>query len=185
LEPNHKILKIYASVTKINRFLLKIFLDYYKGYEMYCGNCSNQIDDNATVCVKCGVPPHKLKKFCNNCGTSSNENQIICLNCGCSLKKKNSTEINNAIENWANAEKSKSTATLLALFIGTLGANKFYMGSWGWGIVYLVLCLSFFFAWVPLIINFIELVKLILMTDNEFNQKAEDFKGQGPFGFFW
>ena len=152
---------------------------------MYCGNCSSQIDDNATVCVKCGVPPNKIRKFCNNCGTAATENQVICLNCGCSLKKKNSTEIGTAIEDWSNADKSKPTATLLGLFLGMLGANKFYMGSWGWGIVYLVLSLTFFFAWIPFFVNFAEVVKIILMTDNEFAAKAEAFKGKGPFGFFW
>ena len=36
--------------------------------------------------------------------------------------------------------KSKAAATLWGAFLGGLGAHKFYMGSWGWGIVYLLTC---------------------------------------------
>ena len=77
--------------------------------------------------------------------------------------------------------KSKAAAVLLALFLGGIGAHKFYMGSWGWGIVYLLTC----WTWVPLIVALIEGVRYALMPDDEFYTKVENFEGQGPFGFFW
>lgn len=36
-------------------------------------------------------------------------------------------------------EKKKSIAIISALFLGFLGIHKFYLGSWGWGLLYLLL----------------------------------------------
>lgn len=77
--------------------------------------------------------------------------------------------------------KSKAYATLLGAFLGGFGAHKFYMGSWGWGIVYLLTC----WLYVPFIIALVEWVRYVLMTDEEFQLKSEEFKDKGPFGFFW
>ena len=35
--------------------------------------------------------------------------------------------------------KSKSTATILAFFLGALGVHRFYVGQKLWGIIYLFL----------------------------------------------
>lgn len=138
---------------------------------MHCRNCGKEIDNKAVVCVHCGVPPKAEKKFCNNCGVSTNANQAICTSCGVSLA--------------GSGKKSKSTALLLSLFFGTVGAHKFYMGSWGWGIVYVVLTLTIFLIWIPLVLSVIEDVRLIMMSDDEFQRKASEFEGKGPFAFFW
>jgi TM2 domain-containing membrane protein YozV len=44
--------------------------------------------------------------------------------------------------------KSKTTAGLLAIFLGGLGFHKFYLGQTGRGILYLVFCRT----WIPSII---------------------------------
>ncbi|MGM9508565.1 TM2 domain-containing protein [Larkinella sp. GY13] len=36
--------------------------------------------------------------------------------------------------------KSKSTAALLAFFLGGLGIHKFYLRQTGWGVAYLLFC---------------------------------------------
>ena len=90
-----------------------------------------------------------------------------------------------ALATRGTGQKSKPTATLLGWFLGIFGGHKFYMGSWGWGIVYLVLCLTFYLAWIPWIASVVEAIRTILMTDDEFAIKAEAFKREGPFGFFW
>ncbi|MFT5644228.1 MAG: TM2 domain-containing membrane protein YozV [Janthinobacterium sp.] len=77
--------------------------------------------------------------------------------------------------------KSKAAATLWAIFLGGFGAHKFYMGSWGWGVVYLLTC----WLYIPFIAALIEWIRYVLMTDNEFAIKSEAFKSKGPFGFFW
>lgn len=143
-----------------------------KGMKMFCRNCSKEIDEKAVVCIGCGVPPRAEKKFCHNCGTATKENQTICISCGVALAP-------------TPSEKSKAIATLLGMFLGGLGAQKFYMGSWGWGIIYLVLCLTFFLAWIPWIVAVVENVRIVLMTDEEFAVKAAAFEGEGPLGFFW
>lgn len=138
---------------------------------MHCRNCGKEIDGKAVVCIHCGVPPKAEMKFCNNCGVSTNSNQAICTSCGVSLIR--------------SGKKSKSTTLLLSLFFGTVGAHKFYMGSWGWGIIYVILTLTVVLFWIPLILSLIEDVRLILMSDVEFQQKADEFQGRGPFAFFW
>jgi TM2 domain-containing membrane protein YozV len=63
--------------------------------------------------------------------------------------------------------KDKTTAGLLALFLGGLGIHKFYLGRGGQGIVYLL------FAWtfIPAIIGFIEAIILFTMNEQEFHLK--------------
>jgi TM2 domain-containing membrane protein YozV len=77
--------------------------------------------------------------------------------------------------------KSKPAATLLAIFLGGFGAHKFYMGSWGWGIVYLLTC----WLYIPFIVAMVEWIRYVLMSDDEFYSKSEQFKEKGAFGFFW
>lgn len=139
---------------------------------MFCRNCSKEIDDKAMVCINCGVAPRLEKKYCGNCGTATHPNQSVCLSCGVSTGR-------------TIGQKSKAITTLLNLFLGTFGAHKFYLGNWGWGIVYLALGLTFFLTWIPFIISFIELIRIILMSDQEFSGKAYSLRDKGPFGFLW
>lgn len=137
---------------------------------MYCRNCGKQIDDKAVVCIGCGIPPRAEKKFCYNCGEATNGNQAVCTNCGVALAK-------------VTGQISKSTITLLGIFLGGFGAHKFYMGSWGWGIVYLLTC----WLYIPFAVAMVEWIRYVLMSDDEFAKKANTFQTQelGPFGFFW
>lgn len=79
--------------------------------------------------------------------------------------------------------KSKAAATLWGAFLGGFGAHKFYMGSWGWGIVYLLT----FWLYIPFIVALVEWIRYVLMTDEEFYAKAAEFQSKkpGPFSFFW
>ena len=57
---------------------------------MYCKNCGKQIDDNAYVCIHCGVrvsdevPIVKQEhpRFCTHCGKQIDPNAYICVHCG-------------------------------------------------------------------------------------------------------
>lgn len=51
-----------------------------------------------------------------------------------------------------NVKKNPTTAVLLAIFLGGLGAHKFYMGQTGLGILYLLFC----WTYIPSIIALIE-----------------------------
>jgi len=63
--------------------------------------------------------------------------------------------------------KDKSTAAILALFMGGIGVHKFYLGRIGAGIVYLIFSLTF----VPALLGLIDFFILALMDQDEFNRR--------------
>lgn len=63
--------------------------------------------------------------------------------------------------------KNKTTAALLAIFVGRLGIHRFYLGQSFLGIVYLLFC----WTCIPSLIAFIEGVLYLLSSENEFNRK--------------
>lgn len=61
--------------------------------------------------------------------------------------------------------KEKSTATLFAIFLGTLGVHRFYLNDIGMGVLYILtggLCG---------IGAVVDIVRLVLMTEEEFNRR--------------
>ncbi|NQY80803.1 MAG: NINE protein [Candidatus Caenarcaniphilales bacterium] len=65
-----------------------------------------------------------------------------------------------------HSSKNKTTAALLAIFLGSFGIHKFYLSKVS-GLWYLL----FFWTWIPMLIGFIEGVFLLLMDEVEFDQK--------------
>ncbi|SFL73415.1 TM2 domain-containing protein [Paenibacillus sp. 1_12] len=63
--------------------------------------------------------------------------------------------------------KSRTTAGILAILLGSLGVHKFYLGKIGLGVVYLL----FFWTGVPGIIGLIEGIQYLTKTDEEFQSK--------------
>lgn len=63
--------------------------------------------------------------------------------------------------------KSRVAAGLLGIFLGGIGAHKFYLGDIGLGILYLI------FAWtaIPALIGLIEGIIYLTMTDEAFAAK--------------
>ena len=61
--------------------------------------------------------------------------------------------------------KTRTNAILWCFFLGWVGAHKFYMGKNGLGTIYLLL----FWTQVPGLIAFLDLIKLITMSDDDFN----------------
>lgn len=49
-----------------------------------------------------------------------------------------------------SVKKNPTTAVLLALFLGGLGAHKFYLGKTGAGIIYILFCWTTIPAWIAL-----------------------------------
>jgi hypothetical protein len=62
------------------------------------------------------------------------------------------------------AEHNKSTAVLLAIFLGGLGAHKFYLGQGLAGVLYLIFCWTF----IPALIGFIEGLHYLSFSREEF-----------------
>ncbi len=70
--------------------------------------------------------------------------------------------------------RSRSTAAVLAFFLGAFGVHKFYLGQTIFGILYLI-C---FWTFIPAFIAAIEFFILLFMSDNDFNQKFNGTSGE-------
>ena len=115
--------------------------------------------------------------FCTNCGQEIPAGAKFCVNCG-TLAPASGPMLNPAPHATAQpiypasdelaiashmsegqrmvylAEKKDATvALLLCLFLGGLGAHKFYLGKVGLGVLYILFCWTF----IPIIVSFVEL----------------------------
>ncbi|MBQ4493554.1 MAG: TM2 domain-containing protein [Elusimicrobiaceae bacterium] len=63
--------------------------------------------------------------------------------------------------------KDRIAAAIIAFGMGFFGMHKFYLGKWGWGLIYLL------FSWsvIPLIVSVVEGINYLLMSDEEFDFK--------------
>lgn len=61
--------------------------------------------------------------------------------------------------------KNKKIASLLAFFFGGFGLHHFYLGNKSKGLFYLL----FVWTFIPIILGFIDFIKIFKMTDTEFN----------------
>lgn len=102
--------------------------------------------------------------FCNKCGNRLNDNEAFCPNCGAAQGTTNANAQNSGqpvIVNIQNtntntntayacggAKKNKWVAFSLCLFLGFLGAHKFYEGKIGTGLLYLCTAGLFCIGWI-------------------------------------
>lgn len=63
--------------------------------------------------------------------------------------------------------KNKTTATLLAFFLGGFGIHQFYLKKNLKGVIYFL----FFWTWIPAIIGFIDFIILLAMNQEKFDLK--------------
>lgn len=63
--------------------------------------------------------------------------------------------------------KNKTTAGILAIFLGGLGIHKFYLGKVGTGVLYLLFC----WTYIPAIIAFIEGIVYLCSNEHNFQVK--------------
>ena len=83
----------------------------------------------------------KETKFCKHCGKQILKEAVVCINCGLQVEELKSREriiINNSHVNQGRfREKNKWIALALCVFLGVIGAHKFYEGKTGLGVLYL------------------------------------------------
>ncbi len=66
--------------------------------------------------------------------------------------------------------KSKEAAGVLAIFLGGVGAHKFYLGKYALGVAYLLFC----WTYIPSLIGIIEGIRYLLMDNETFQEKCSD-----------
>lgn len=104
------------------------------------------------------------EKYCRDCGALISIKAEICPKCGVrQMAAPGSINLGPTAPNGRN----RLVAALLALFLGGLGAHKFYLGQTGKGILYLL----FFWTCIPAILGFIEFILLLAMSDEAFSQQ--------------
>lgn len=94
--------------------------------------------DSVCYCVKCGSVIRVGQTKCSKCFTPVNE----------------------------FVSKSKTTAGLLAFFVGGLGIHRLYLGQW-WGIIYLL----FWGTLIPSIISLIEAIVFFSTSQKSWDEK--------------
>jgi TM2 domain-containing membrane protein YozV len=68
---------------------------------------------------------------------------------------------------YTGAEKNKWLAVALAVFLGSIGIHKFYLGKYAQGFIYLVLC----WATVPFFIGLFEALIYAFTPQESFSQR--------------
>jgi TM2 domain-containing membrane protein YozV len=63
--------------------------------------------------------------------------------------------------------KDKTSAGVLGILLGGIGAHKFYLGQTGWGIVYLLFCWTL----IPGIAGLIEGISYLSMSQGQFDAR--------------
>jgi TM2 domain-containing membrane protein YozV len=66
--------------------------------------------------------------------------------------------------------KNKTTATLLAFFLGGIGIHRFYLKQPLLGVLHLIFC----WTYISLIISLIDGIRFAIMSLDDFNQKMEN-----------
>ncbi|MHB8120545.1 MAG: TM2 domain-containing protein [Desulfuromonadaceae bacterium] len=102
------------------------------------------------------------EKYCSECGSIIKAKAEICPKCG--VRQVSSFSNLGAV---APNGKSKLAAVLFAFFLGSFGFHKFYLGSIGMGVIYLLLCWTF----IPSVLGIIEGILLLIMSEEDFNRK--------------
>lgn len=117
-------------------------------------------ETNKPAEVENEAPPATSTKFCVECGAEINQKAEICPKCGVRVAPLPAPAPK-------KDPKNKTTAALLAIFLGGLGIHKFYLGggSTKWGVVYLLLCWTF----IPAILGFIEGIMFLTMDESGFH----------------
>jgi uncharacterized membrane protein YvbJ len=115
----------------------------------FCSSCGEKVPIGTKFCPNCGkalFPEEKPKKFCQHCGEEIDKDCVVCPKCGkqvSELKSEQPTVViqnnntNTNINRTSGKEKDKWVAFFLCLFLGLVGAHKFYEGKIGMGILYI------------------------------------------------
>jgi TM2 domain-containing membrane protein YozV len=100
---------------------------------------------------------------CLDCGKQISDSAPSCLHCGRPYRTKAKLQAQ-----FDGKEKSKMVAGLLAIFLGGIGAHKFYMNQLGYGILWIFLTVITLGLWM--IVSFLEGIVFMCHSDERFNE---------------
>jgi TM2 domain-containing membrane protein YozV len=144
---------------------------------MFCRNCGKEQVGIPEICTNCGAKPLTANAFCSNCGAPTTPLTEICMKCGARVAKSSTSTA--AVPAGDVSAKSRTIALLLSIFLGQVGAHRFYLGKIGTAVVMLILTIVGYativliFGFIPLAVvwvwNLIDLIMIIAgsMKDKE------------------
>jgi TM2 domain-containing membrane protein YozV len=135
-----------------------------------CPFCGEEVHQNAIKCKHCGEFFDESRKPAPQVAVAAASQptvQVVVQGQG-STYGHGSVISGHATPGYApSGRKTKGQAALLAFFIGGLGAHKFYLGGWFWGLVYL----ATFWTFIPAGIACIEAICYLVMSDETFDKR--------------
>lgn len=123
---------------------------------MKCLKCNSEIPDGAKFCAYCGSQVGQQQ-------TQQGQYQ--------QSQQGNNDSISSGLKGVGNklstGTKNRIITILLAFFLGDFGGQFFYLRKYWLG----VLCLLFFWTWIPCIWGVVHAIIFLSMSDEEFNLK--------------
>ncbi len=106
----------------------------------FCKHCGAKIPIDAVICNSCGRQVETLQ------GGASSQPQVVINNTNTNANV--NANMNAGVNAFGRKLCNKWTSFLLCLFLGLLGAHKFYEGKAGMGILYLFTGGLFGIGWI-------------------------------------
>lgn len=130
----------------------------------YCPHCGSGMDTTAEFCPACGGSQPEAQQSAPPAAAATQQVQIV-------YATPPPTPMPQPVKQYpiATPTKSKTTAALLAFFLGGFGAHKFYLGKTAQGVLYLLFCWTL----IPSFVAFIEFIIYLTMSDADFARKYE------------
>lgn len=120
-----------------------------------CPNCGAYIMDNASFCQTCGAHIPQTPPPYGSTNNNDYREQYIYRN--------------NAFDSDPDSGKSRGVAGLLAIFLGGIGVQYFYLGKVGAGLITILLSIITCGIWE--IVTLIQGILMLCMTNQEFCRK--------------
>lgn len=100
---------------------------------MYCKHCGKEVNEQAAVCLSCGVRVGQGNTYCANCGAKPDPLAVVCVKCGAPIKK----------GRWGKSNSGKSNIFFRAIASGitkyaTFEGRASRSEYWYWVLFYVI-----------------------------------------------
>lgn len=126
-------------------------------------------------CPNCNQYNEDYAQYCSNCGYTFNGSQT---NAGGTTPPPVYNQGNNLFDSTGPQGKSRGVAALLAIFLGGLGIQYFYLGKTGAGLI--TIGLTLISCGLFELLMFIQGIYMLCITNEQFQQKYVDTTSSFP-----